>query len=517
MTIDEHLRKAPVGVLETTTDGRITDADETAATMLERSSETLVGSDIEETFPQSAPGTLRAVFEGGSPTAASFEEYYPRLDRWFAVDVTVDDAVYVYVRDQTQRQEAEQAVDQLEDRLTRVQQINTLVATVLQRVIGATGRVDVGETVCERLGGTDLYRFAWVGEHDFSADRLRTLAAAGEAAELHDQIADALGHDQALPEQDAVATGETTLVQAIAGDESIPRGVRRAAFGNGLQSCLAVPLAYQGTVYGVVSVYSGQEDGFSEQERVGLETLGSVAGFAIRSIRQENMLVSDTVTEVTLEVTDETVPFVRAASDVDGPLTLDGLVPRGDGAVVCYLGMDEPNPELDGNLSAADGVADVRWIRSEEDPLVQVTLDSETPVTALTAWGATVRTATYTAETARLAVTVPSEGDVRRLVETVDETVAETTLLSTEQTARDPDTVDAFRDDISALLTERQETVLRTAYLSEYFASPRGSSSEEVAETLDIAGSTLLYHLRRAQRKLLDAYFATEITPVSDS
>jgi predicted DNA binding protein len=63
-----------------------------------------------------------------------------------------------------------------------------------------------------------------------------------------------------------------------------------------------------------------------------------------------------------------------------------------------------------------------------------------------------------------------------------------------------------FRDELDDRLTERQKTVLRTAYLADYFESPRGSTAEEVAASLDITGSTLLHHLRAGQRKLLDAY-----------
>jgi predicted DNA binding protein len=67
--------------------------------------------------------------------------------------------------------------------------------------------------------------------------------------------------------------------------------------------------------------------------------------------------------------------------------------------------------------------------------------------------------------------------------------------------------MEAFRNDLAEALTDKQRTVLRTAHLSDYFTSPRGSTSEEVAEALDIAGPTVLYHLRNAQRKLLSAFF----------
>jgi predicted DNA binding protein len=453
---------------------------------------------------------VRDAFADGAPTERSFEEYYPPIERWLAVDIHVEESVIVYVRDRTDQRETERTVDHLEQRLERIQQIDSLIVTVLGRLISASDRVEVAETVCNRLGGTDPYTFAWVGDRDFPADSLRVLAAAGTAPDLREEIDAHLNGESALPGQEAVATGETQLVQQRPGGETGPRGIRRAAFGHGLQSALAVPLEYQGTVHGVVSVYSRQEAGFSEQERVGLETLGSVAGFAVQAIRQEGLLVTDTVTEVTLEARGERIPFVEVARTQDVEMSLDSVVPRGDGAVVCYLRGVERNDVLDRELSTRDAVTDVRWIRDETDPLVQVTLTGETPLTTLVAWGATVGSAEYTGDAAYITARAPPDEDVRRLVEAVDATVDETSLLAKEETTRTNEQVESFRDSLAERLTEKQRTVLRTAYLSDYFESPRGSTSAEVAETLDITGPTMLYHLRRAQRKLVAAFLATE-------
>lgn len=509
--MDDPLRQAPIGVVETTRDGQVTGVNEAAAAVVDVNRDDY----IQDCFPQSAAGTLRSAFDGDPNSERSFVEYYPEIDRWLAVDIRVGEEVVVYLRDQTEHRETEQTVTRLERRLDRVQEINALVTDVLQRVIDADDRVDVGETICERLGGTDLYRFAWVGERTFPTERLQALAAAGRPMLLQDRINESLGGETYLPENAAVKTGETHIVKPIAEDDRIPRSVRRTAFGNGLQSCLAVPLAYQGSVYGVVSVYSTDETGFSEQERAALETLGSVAGFAIRAIRQEGMLAADTVTQVTLSIDDSTLPFTRAARKAGGELSLEGVVPRGDGSVVCYLQVDDNADAVDDVLSSDDRVADVRWVRSEEDPVVQATLVDESPVRALINWGATVNTAAYASSTIRLVATAPRNGDIRRMVEAVDASVDETELVSKTETARPSESSKAFRDTLDDRLTGRQRAVLRTAYLSDYFTSPRGSTAEEVADTLDIAGSTMLYHLRRAQRKLIDAYLSTEKKPAN--
>ena len=533
----EALATAPIGVIEATVDGEITAVNERAATLIETAPETAVGEPLATGFPASAADHLSSILDD-EPTPTAFEEYYPRIDRWLAVDVQVDDGLRLFIRETTEKHDLRQRAERLDRRLDRVQRIDALIVRVLQHVIGAADREEIARSVCERLGGADRYDFVWVGTREFNTDRLRVVDTAGTAPELRDRIDTALGETDSLPGQRAVDTGETQMIDAFADDASSPRGVRQAAFASGLQSCLAVPLEYQETVYGVVSVYAGQADGFSEQERAGLETLGRVAGFAIRSIRQEDLLGADTVTEVTLSVSGESIPLDHAAAETDTTFSLSGAVPRGDGPVIWYGTPesdvaavaddegDEDDADTDLSADAADGdptthtieqtleaseqVTDVSWIRIGDDPLLQVTVAGETPVTALTGWGASITSATYRGGSTRIVAEAPPEESVRRLIETVDDVVADTDLLAKEATTPSPEPVAAFRNELADRLTDRQQAALRAAYLADYFESPRGSTAAEVADSLDIAGPTLLYHLRRAQRKLVGAFLATD-------
>ena len=546
--MNEALATAPIGVIEATRDGEITAINERAATLIETAPEAAVGESLSAGFPTAATDHLTEALDDET-SSTDFEEYYPRIDRWLAVDVQVDDGFRLFVRETTETHELRQRVDRLDRRLDRVQRIDALIVRVLQQVLGAADREEIATSVCDRLGGADRYEFVWVGDRAFQTDTLRVVAAAGTAPELRDRIDTALGDPDSLPGQRAVDTGKTQVIDAFADDASVPRAVRQAAFASGLQSCLAVPLQYQETVYGVISVYASQAEGFSEQERAGLETLGRVAGFAIRAIRQEDLLVADTVTEVTLSVSGDSIPLDQAAGEIDTTFSLVGAVPRGDGPVVCYVTPDDSVEEAavdddvtgvddaaasDNEPVAGDGtltqttiaqtlhdyeqVADVSLIRTGDDPLVQVTVDGETPVTALTSWGASIRSATYRGGSTRIVADAPPAESVRQLIETVDETVAETDLLAKETTTPSAESVTAFKDELADRLTDRQQAVLRAAYLADYFESPRGSTAAEVADSLDIAGPTLLYHLRRAERKLVATFLATDpTTPAGDA
>jgi hypothetical protein len=539
--MNRRLERAPIGVLETTVDGEVTAANGTAADLFDVDRASLVGRDVRDAFPGSAGGPIRAAYDEGPADGHRFEEYYPTVDRWLAVELArVDGAVLVYLQDRTRRHEDENRIERLERRLDRMETIDALVATVLGDLVDADDREEVPRTIVDRLGDTDLYEFALVAERDVVEDRLRVVAAAGNE-DLGARIEEALratgpGDDETpgrdaptaagVPERVAVDTGETEAVGRIAAADSIPKPVRLAAFAGGLQSCLAVPLSYRGTVYGVLSVYTSREGGFDAGERTSLETLGAVAGFAINAIRQEGLLFADTVTELTLEIRDPTTPFVAAAAAA-GEVSLVGAVPRGDDRVVCYVTVADGLDAARRTLSDHEGVAATRRVSDddtdgdgdggEEDDeradghetgLLEVHLDGEAPVATLAAWGATIRSATYADGVARIVAVVPPDDEPRRLLEAVGAAFEDVEVVAKTRTERDPQSVDAFRTDLEERLTDRQRTVLRTAYLSEYFASPRGSTAEEVADALGITGPTVLYHLRNAQRSLLDVFFA---------
>ncbi|CCQ37261.1 sensor/bat box HTH-10 family transcription regulator [Natronomonas moolapensis 8.8.11] len=516
--MDERLTRAPMGVIQVAADGEITSANPAAADLLDTDPDALSGRDATEALPRSAAGTLQEALAADSPVEQSLEEYYPTVDSWLATEVAVVEGnTVLYVRDATARRSDRQTIDRLRRRLSRLESIDTLVTTVLRQIIDASAREEVWETVCRRLGTTDLYEFVWVGERDLTDDRLRVVASAGDAPDVLEAIEAELSANTALPEQRAVEAHSTCLVETIPEDEGLPRALRIAAFSRGLQSALAVPLSSEDTVYGVVGVYAARKEGFSAQERATLNTLGAVAGFAVNAIKQSDLLFADTVTEVSLEVRDGDLPLAEASATVDQPVSLAGAVARDDDVVVCYLRASGDTDRLMTILWDHSAVADARLVEDgEEASLLEVSLAGATPITTLIGWGATVTDATYDGDVVELVAELPPKSDVRAAVEAVDERFEDATLRARSERPREPETMEAFQRRLEESLTDKQRRVLRIAHLSDYFESPRGSTSEEVAEALDISGPTVLYHLRNAQRELLDAFFDTESQSDSD-
>jgi predicted DNA binding protein len=567
--MDPHLERAPFGALVVAPDGTVSDANDRATTLLGTDADTLRDTAVTAAMPATTADDLDRAFADG-PTPASFEEYYPSIDRWLAVDVVpAGERTLVYLRDRTDAREQASELDRLRRRVDRIEAVDALTARTLQTVIDADDREAVARTVCEGLGTTERYAFAWVGETDPAGDGLRVVASAGDTPDLTDSLRARLdtpptpgdagqrADDQSTDPEDtraaatadrptliewrAVQTGSTVTTERLAADRSVPEAVRSVAFGRGLQSAIAVPLAHGDTVFGVLGVYLARENGLGESERSSLETLGAVAGHAITASRREDLLYADTVTELTLRVADDRLPLAVAARAADAPLSLAGVVPRSTGAdpsatettptvtaadadadavappedgtaevAVCYSHTaGDPEAAVDA-LAAEPDAAAPRTVDGDQRTLLEVSLVGQTPLSVLAELGATVEDGTADATGYDLTVAVPTEVSAREPVAAVDAVAAEVTVRSKTERRPTDRSEATFREDLASSLTERQHTVLRTAYLAEYFASPRGSSAEELADALDITGPTVLYHLRRAQRKLLDAFFTED-------
>jgi DNA-binding CsgD family transcriptional regulator len=68
--------------------------------------------------------------------------------------------------------------------------------------------------------------------------------------------------------------------------------------------------------------------------------------------------------------------------------------------------------------------------------------------------------------------------------------------------------IDAKGESLLSKLTPRQRQMLLTAYALGYYDVPRRVSSDDVSKQLDVDRSTLVEHLRKAERKLIGGIIA---------
>ena len=503
--MQDRYDSAPIGILEATHDGVVTAANDRATELLRHDHP--VDQPVSAVFPESIENTVPAAFDRSPPESNNVEEYYPELDCWFDISVVpTAESVTVYLQDVTDRHRDRQRIEQLRGDIDRLTITNKLISDILGELVDASTRTEIAETICDRLGETDIYEFAWVGERDPGSDDIQIQASAGTPGRTLEALGNSLDDGTVLPEQRAIETEAPVIVQPLGGDQSVPETVRRAAFADGLQSLLAIPLTYGSNVYGVVGIYSPDQDAFSERERASFETVGEMAGFAINASRQRSLIRSDSVVELTLELTDGDAPLVAVATTTDSRIVLDGVVGQG-GDLYCYLRVEGQPEAVADELDTTPDARESRILGTHESGgSLEVDLTPETPLGVLSAQGVTITHAEYENGRGECTIELSPETDVRRVASAITEEY-DAQVLTKRRQERELTTPEGFRDALSDRLTDKQETALRTAFFADYFESPRGSSAEEVAETLDITGPTLLHHLRAGQRKLLAEFF----------
>ncbi len=327
--MDDRLQNAPVGVLEVLPDGTLTDINEVAQSLIGSTADA-IGTSLAEVFPRSVEDSLLIAIEGDAVTETSFEEYYPDLERWLDVSIAAtDEGVTVYLQDVTEQRRYEQSIEQLRIERKRTAIIENVFSEILAELVGATSREEIAETISRSLGGTDIYEFAWVGEREIGSDDLVIHAVGGETGETFAAVRDVLDTETATTlEERAIESGRLQSAQPLAETAHVPESVRTAGFADGVQSALAIPLVFGSNVHGVVGVYAAGTEAFSDREQTSFETLGEVAGFAVTAARNRNLLLSDTVAELTFDVGDSSV-LSRLSQSLASTLVLEGLVPRG--------------------------------------------------------------------------------------------------------------------------------------------------------------------------------------------
>lgn len=392
---------------------------------------------------------------------------------------------------------------ELQQQASRLEQLNEITEQLrrVERVlVFETSRADIEQAVCEQLTASDRFSFAWIGEQTDDGVEPRTWAG-NELGYLDS----ANGPDE--PAAKTATTREPTVVENVAdGLRSEPW--RSEALSRGYQSVISVPLVYDELVYGVLSVYATRADGFDPMFQTVFAELGDTIAHAIDAAEAKQGLLTDDVVELDLRIPHAADPLARLARETGGVTCFEGLVPSQDGERVFFSVTDA---SVESVVSAAESsvvVSSVRVVSDGEDgSLFEMTVDGPLLATILTEHGTVPREIETVDDQTRVVVELSRAVDVRSFVEALRVRFPDTELAARRDRERSLKTRETFRDDLDAVMTDRQREVLQTAYLSGYFDTPRQSTGEEVAAVLGITQPTFANHLRSGERKLFDLLY----------
>ncbi|WP_232686887.1 PAS domain S-box protein [Halobacterium zhouii] len=408
------------------------------------------------------------------------------------------------ITDITERKQAELELERHREQLAALNNVNDAVRDVTDAVIDQSTREQIETVVCERLAASDSYQFAWICEVDPRTESIVERAEAGVEGYL-DDISLSLNPDDSTGQGPAATAIRTRKIQvANAFEDADFEPWREHAQEYGYQTSAAIPIVHEGTLYGVLGVYSERPAAFVGEERTVVGQLGEIVGHAIAATERKRALMSDEVVELAFHI-----PDLFEALDVpapkDGNVTLDQAIPVGDGEFLVY-GTATPDA-VDTVTALVEAIP--HWtavtVRSEGDPVsFELRLNDPPVLSTVASLGGYVDSAVFASGDCQLTIHLAPTVDVRHVIDTVERTYPGVQMRRRQQVslARD-DAIDAQRR-LASDLTDRQRTTLEAAYHAGFFEWPRDASGEDVAESLGVAPPTFHQHLRKAQKKVFD-------------
>jgi len=480
--------------------------------------EALVGRYVHDAFEDETADRfvdhIRTTLESGGVETTEYRVQTDQGERWFEgrvapLDEAIDGrrAVVWVARDVTDRRANERELAVRNDQLRTLTKINDLINRILQSLVESVSREEIERAVCEGLANSEFYQFAWVGGPWVKDEQMTPSVVVGADREGVERLVEATS---ARPESEnsfaqVVAEGESIVVDDTAESERLSERERERMDELGMASAVLVPLSYGDTTHGVLGISGACTDTFGDRELTALETLGEVVAFAINAVKNRNVVLSDTAVELEFRIPRSRSVFGRISAELECECALEGFVPVEDDRLVEYVAIDATERAVAEHLAQFDRVSDYRIVNGGEECLAEVVL-SESGVDRLLKAGTVVKSATAVDGEVTLVAEAPSDVDVRSVVDDFRVAYPDSELRRKQQIDRPVHTAQEFRRTLTEELTDKQHNALQTAYFAGYYDYPRGSTAEEIADSLGISSPTLHQHLRVAQRKLVETF-----------
>lgn len=410
------------------------------------------------------------------------------------------DGIMTVAEDITDRKERERLLRRQRDELESLGRVTDLILESTQELVETSEEDRIEALVCERLVEAERYTSARIVEvlgGDEVSSRVRS-----SGGEDGDSVTD----EERQLAIHAAQTGEMQVrsVSTASGEN----GDTIESRTGGQTEIGAIPLTHRDAVHGVLLVRAGPGYEFTERELAGMVTLGKTIGFARDAITNKKLLFADSVVELRFAAEGTDLPFVRTSDRLGCSISLGGLVVSGtDDTVTLYLDIDGiGGDEFVDALTEEPDVTD-GWIVAEEEnhTRIGVKLSEQAPLGRLSRHEMTIRDIQLTAGFGEFEFEAPLSADVSEIVGGIRDWYPSVELRAKQERDRPVTTAADIATAMQSQLTDRQYEIFKTAYFGGYFEWPRDNTIEDLAETLDIAGSTFHHHLRHAQRKLARA------------
>jgi HTH-type transcriptional regulator, bacterioopsin transcriptional activator and related proteins len=485
--------------------------DDAPAVVTDRVCE-LLGFDPAAT--ETAAKTLRALFGNAHERAidaqkpVTAETYHSPTGRWLETEVSPSHAsVTGYLRDVTERRAGAGWSEDRSQQADPFDGVYGVMQAINEAIVTDSTREELERIACETLAEMPAYEFAFVAAVDSTTGDVIQRIEAGvegyvESIPLSTNSDEPAGRG---PAGRAIRTQELQVSNDVLADPDFEPW-HDDARERGYRSAAAVPIAHDGGLYGVIGVTSATRRAFTHEVREGFSQLGNVLGHAIAALERKRALMGDELIELEYTI-DHTVELSDGPDMTDQYVSFERVVQISDDQFLEYgvtAAETFPNVErLVDCISHWESVAVLN--ESSGEVSFELTITSPPMITVVTSHGGYVESAAIDGSHYFATIHLPESTDVRAVTEAIQKIYPSATNVARRQVTPSNESIAQIQDHLYGTLTDRQRTVLETAYYAGFFEWPRNSSGEEIAETLGITPATFHEHLRAAQQKIVAA------------
>jgi predicted DNA binding protein len=217
-------------------------------------------------------------------------------------------------------------------------------------------------------------------------------------------------------------------------------------------------------------------------------------------------LTSEEVLELEFRSEELARPFREIVGEGGASVAVDGVVGLPDGSHVQYWTIEGAPPAAIRALEERVPTdVSVRLVSKREGTCrVEVTSEGRSLVATLEKHGGAPVSTVLADEVVRLVAQFPATVDAGDLLTDVRDVLAADLELVSQRLVYTPR---LFHSLVAEELTERQWTALRLAYYAGYYANPRETGGDTLAERMGITRQTFSYHRRRAETAVVATLF----------
>lgn len=399
--------------------------------------------------------------------------------------------------------------------LDRVQRLNNDIRELTKVLTDSHTRAEITEQVCARLAASDPYEFAWFGALDPGSEEVVSEASAGNGDTYLDELTITVNEEMTETEHEPIehAIYDRTPQVDNTLQEDPPFGPwRQSAIQHGYRSTIAVPVVYQDTLYGVLSLYATEPGVFDQLEVAVLQEFGEMIGYALNADERRQTFTSEQSVELAFEVHERTDSLFAMTTEVKGEFHLENLVERRDGGTTMFFAIKGGDPqEVVVWAEKQPYISNLRLLTDrDEECLYECVLDESTVWSQLLQRGAMVLDAVADSDSTQIVIRIPRSADPRAFDALLKERLGDVDLVARREYDEPIMTAQEFEAEYRDRLTERQDEVLQTAYYAGYFEWPRETKSGELADILGIAQPTVSRHIRASEDEFLSMVYEDE-------